>query len=73
MWQFVKDVPGIVKFGAGLVGGVAAAFGIMLGPVSANTARLDDIEPAVEMLTCWAEHEIQGTDPTGCLFLNGEL
>jgi len=47
MWQFVKDIPGSIKFGAGIVGGLvtgmATVWGLMLGPVANNAQSIETI------------------------------
>ena len=50
MWQFVKEVPAAVKVGLGMVTGVAAAFGILLGPINANESAIERVDSAVTEL-----------------------
>ena len=47
MWRFVSEVPAAVKVGVGMVTGVAAAFGILLGPIQSNEAAIERVDSAV--------------------------
>jgi len=62
----------ITALGAAVLLGMALGAWIGLpAQVKENTQRLDEMQPAVDMLECWAEHEIRNTDPAECLFING--
>jgi len=76
MITYLKELPGAVKLGASFVGGFITAattvVSLVWGPIQDHEDRIRRLEDGNRVVVCWVQAQINGTDPQGCLFPNGD-
>ena len=72
MVEWIKDLPVLMKCVTSFVGGLIAAItfllGLVWGPLRDHEQRIEVLEDGSRVVVCWVTSQINGTDPTRCLF-----